>query len=602
MPTPEGVERGRGFYSNRPLAQTFFPGSGPALAEGVYRARVVMGLLDPTPPPYDPLEWVKKPFPERARMVCESWALQGYGTPLGAYVLYVVKVAAYVAAWVYFCGRSPSLGGVGTISSWCLAPLAFQKAILWSMLFEGLGLGCGSGPLTGRYYPPFGGFLYWLRPGTTKLPVFPSLPLVGGMRRTVVDVALYAALCALLVRALLAPTLGKELLLPIVVLVPLVGLADRTIFLALRAEHFWTTLVCFVLADGAASAIAGAKAVQIALWFFAGFSKLNHHFPSVVCVMTSNSPFTRFAWLRRRMYRDFPRDLRPSRVAEVMGHAGTALELAVPTVLFFAPAGPWLVVGMLLMLGLHAFITSNVPMGVPIEWNVVVVYGAFALFGAHPEVRVWQLESAPLAVFLGVMLVAVPLLGNLFPRRLSFLLSMRYYAGNWAYGVWLFKGDASKKLARLTTSAPWVYDQLAKFYDLRTSVGLLGKVMGFRLMHLHGRALALLIPKAITARFEDYEYLDGEIVAGLVLGWNFGDGHLHREPLLASVQAQCGFEEGELRCIFVEAQPFGRASMGYRIHDAKTGLREAGELDVAELRTRQPWQATAGEPAVGAES
>ncbi len=553
-----------------------------------------MSLLQPIPPPYDPLEWIKKPFAERGRMVCESWALQGYGTPIAAYGLYVVKVLLYIGAWVWFCGFSPSLGGLSTIGAWCLSPLAFQKAILWSMLFEGLGLGCGSGPLTGRYFPPVGGFLYWLRPGTTKLPLFPSLPLLGGARRTMVDVALYIALLVVTVRALVAPAIDREMLVPIMVLVPFVGIADKTIFLALRAEHFWTTIVCFVVTP---DWIGGAKAVQLALWFWAGFSKLNHHFPTVVCVMTSNSPFARFAWLRKRMYRNFPKDLRPARFAEIMGHGGTLLEVGVPAVLMLSPGGTSLVVGMVLMLGLHAFITSNVPMGVPIEWNVIVVYGAFALFWAHPDVTIWQLGVTPLSAFLVAMLIGAPLLGNIFPKQLSFLLAMRYYAGNWAYGVWLFKGDCAKrKLARLTTSAPWIYDQLAKFYDKSTSVGLLGKVMGFRLMHLHGRALPLLVPKAV-GDFLDYEYFDGELIAGLVLGWNFGDGHLHREQLLANVQAQCGFEEGELRCIFVEAQPFGGSKMGYRIHDAKKGLLEEGDLDVAELRTRQPWSATASPPA-----
>jgi len=227
---------------------------------------------------------------------------------------------------------------------------------------------------------------------------------------------------------------------------------------------------------------------------------------------------------------------------------------------------------------------------VPIEWNVMVVYGAFALFWAHPDVTLLDLGSLPLAIFLGVVLVVLPLAGNLFPGRLSFLVAMRYYAGNWAYSVWLFRGDSYRKLDRLTKSSAWVYDQLDRFYDRATSVGLVGKVMAFRLMHLHGRALPVLIPKAVD-RLEDYEYLDGEIVAGLVLGWNFGDGHLHREGLLRAVQAQCDFEAGELRCIFVEAQPLGRPTMAYRIHDAKTGLLEQGELDVAALRQRQPWAA-----------
>lgn len=456
------------------------------------------------------------------------------------------------------------------------------------MLFEGLGLGCGSGPLTGRYYPPVGGFLYFLRPRTTKLPLFPGLPVIGGVQRTWLDVALYLALVIALLRALIAPAIDVALLVPVAVLVPVLGVCDRTLFLAVRAEHYWTTTMCFVLAG---DWIAGAKAVQLALWFWAGFSKLNLHFPAVVCVMTSNSPCARSPWLRRRMYRRWPEDLRPSRLAVIMGHAGTALELAVPIVMLLAPGGWSLALGIVLMLMLHGYITSNVPMGVPIEWNVMVVYGAFALFWAHPGVSVLALGSAPLAAFLCVMLIAVPLAGNLWPRWFSFLVAMRYYAGNWAYGVWLFRGESYRKLDRLTKSAPWIYDQLARFYDRATAVGLVGNVLAFRLMHLHGRALPVLLPRAVD-RLEDYEYMDGEIIAGLVLGWNFGDGHLHDERLLRAVQAQCGFEEGELRCILVESQPLGRATLEYRILDAKTGLLEEGELDVRELRERQPWAAS----------
>jgi hypothetical protein len=545
-----------------------------------------LGLIRPTPVPYDPDEWVKKPFTERARMVCQAWALQGYGSPVAIYLVHVLKIGLYIAGWIGFCCTTPGFG-VTTIADWWLSPIAFQKAILWSMMFEGLGLGCGFGPLTGHYFPPMGGALYFLRPGTTKLPVFPRLPLLGGTRRTWLDVALYAALLALVFRALVAPALEAALIIPIIAIVPVIGILDRTVFLALRPEHYWTTTVCFAFEGW----IAGAKAVQIALWFWAGFSKLNHHFPTVVCVMTSNSPILGFAWLKRRMYRSYPDDLRPSRLALAMSHAGTALELGVPIILLVSPGGSSLVLGIILMLMLHTYITSNVPLGVPIEWNIMVVYGTFALFWTHPEIAVTDLGSVPIAVFLAVMLVGLPLLGNLAPSRLSFLLAMRFYAGNWAYGVWLFRGDSYRKLDRLTKAAPWVYEQLDRFYDRSTSIGLVGKVMGFRLMHLQGRALPILIPRAVE-RLEDYEYLDGEIVAGMVLGWNFGDGHLHREPLLAAVQDQCGFAPGELRCIFVEGQPLGRSTMAYRIHDAATGQLEAGTVDVRAMRRCQPWSAT----------
>jgi hypothetical protein len=270
-----------------------------------------------------------------------------------------------------------------------------------------------------------------------------------------------------------------------------------------------------------------------------------------------------------------------------MAHAGTALELGVPVLLLAGDGGPVTLAGLALMLLLHGFITSNVPMGVPLEWNVMMVYGGFYLFHAHATADLTAMTPATVALLL-VMCVAVPVLGNFWPARVPFLLAMRYYAGNWAYSVWLFRGDAYRKLGRLTKAAPWIYDQLAPFYDRRTCVGVVGKVMAFRLMHLHGRVLPQLLPRAVD-RFEDYEWTDGEIVAGLVLGWNFGDGHLHNEDLLRAVQAQCEFTAGELRCIMVESQPLGGAGLDWRISDAHDGVLERGTTSVAELRARAPW-------------
>jgi hypothetical protein len=547
-------------------------------------------FLAPTPTPYDPLKWRELPLEERARQVCDAWALQGYGAPLAVYAAYVLKVIGYVLAWAWCCSFSPRLGGLQTIGTWWLEPLAFQKAVLFSLLFEVLGLGCGSGPLTGRYLPPLGGALSFLRPGTTKLALFPGLPLVGGDRRTIVDALAYLALVLSLGRALLAPEPGFELLLPIVVLVPVLGVLDKTIFLAARAEHYWVTTVCFAFSP---SWVAGAMVVQLALWFWAGVSKLNHHFPSVVGVMTSNGPLTRLPFLRKAMYRRYPEDLRPSALAARMGHVGTLLELTVPLAFLLTPLGAPPVVAMVMMLALHAYITSNVPMGVPIEWNVAVVYGAFALFWAHPDVSLTSVGPPWLAGFLVVCCVGLPLLGNLRPDLVSFLLAMRYYAGNWAYSVWLVKADAVGKLDRLTTTSPWIYRQLAPFYDHATAVGLIGRVMAFRMMHLHGRALPHLVPKAVSS-LAGYEWLDGELIAGMVLGWNFGEGHLHQEQLLENVQRQCGFDEGELRCIFVESQPLFGSSLAFRVVDAKSGLRERGELAVDLLRSHQAWTTTPG--------
>jgi hypothetical protein len=547
-----------------------------------------MSLTRPAPLPFDPYAWEKRPFWERARMACQAWALQGYAAPALAYAFYALKLGVYIGGFLLFCSLTPGLGGPAEWPRFWLNPLAFQKAVLWSMLFEGLGLGCGSGPLTGRYAPPIAGVLHFARPGTTKLPLFPRLPLLSGIRRSLLDVALYLALVCSLVRALVAPSLGFAELAPIAVLLPVLGIFDKTLFLIFRSEHYWLTVLCFVCAG---NWIAGAKAVQLALWFWAGFSKLNHHFPATVCVMTSNSPVTRFAWLRRLMYRRYPNDLRPSRLAVLAAHSGIAFELGVPLVLLLSPGGKSLAFGLVAMLLLHGFITSNIPMGVPIEWNFMVVYGGFALFWARPDVTIWQLGNPLLALFLIFALLAVPLLGNLFPARVSFLLAMRYYAGNWPCSVWLFRGDSQKKLARLRKCSAGLAEQIARFYGPEIVIAVRARLLAFRLMHLHGRALQQLLPQAVN-RLDDYEYVEGEVIAGLALGWNFGDGHLHHEQLLAAIQAQCQFEAGELRCVFMEGQPFGRGSLAYRIVDAVSGELTRGELAVARLREVQPWPAS----------
>ena len=124
-----------------------------------------------------------------------------------------------------------------------------------------------------------------------------------------------------------------------------------------------------------------------------------------------------------------------------MAHIGTGFEFAVPIVLVSGSGGTVTTVGLVLMLVLHVYITSHVPMGVPIEWNFMVVYAAFFLFGENAAVSLLDVGSVPLAVVLVISCIAIPLLGNFKPRLVSFLLAMRYYAGNWPYGVWLFRGE-----------------------------------------------------------------------------------------------------------------------------------------------------------------
>jgi hypothetical protein len=389
------------------------------------------------------------------------------------------------------------------------------------------------------------------------------------------------------VRALVAPAIGPAELVPVVVLLPLCALADKTIVLAARVEHHFAMIVCFLLAQ---NWIAGCKAVQLAIWFWAGVSKLTVAFGYVIPVMTVNNPLVKSSALRRRMFVSFPDDMRPSRLGKTMAHAGTFLEFAAPlTLLFVTEPGPLLVVGMIFVLLLHGFILGNMPAGAVFEWNLVSLYAAFFLFVGHPRVTVLDIDSLPLAIYLAVGLFVLPLVGNLVPARVSFLVAMRYYAGNWAWNAWLFRGDSHRKLDRLKRASPLLREQLERFAPAEAA-SMDSRGMAFRSLHLQGRCLGLLLPRALGGRpFEEYHYVDGETVAGSVLGWNFGEGHLCDERLLACIQAQCGFEDGELRAITVESQPLLGSTLHWRIHDAERGLLDEGYAHLDDLARRAPW-------------
>lgn len=541
-------------------------------------------LIAPQPLPFDYDEWQQKPFNERVVMLCRAWAIQGYGAPVAVYSFYFLKIAFYISMWFFFCSYSVSLGTYHTFTAWWFQPEAICKAVVWSMLFESIGMGCGSGPLTARYFPPFGAVFHFLRPGTIKMPLFPAV--FKSDKRTILDVFLYIAFIFFIVKALISTTITPLILLPIIIVLPIAALFDKTIFLSARGEHYYIALICFLFP---LDAIPATKIVWLAIWFWAATSKLNRHFPSVIGVMISNSAILQIPWLRKKMYINFPDDLRASKLSKFLAHFGTIIEYAFPLMLVFGNGGQITVIALVIMFFFHLYITSSIPMAVPLEWNFIMVYGAFVLFGNYATVSIFSLHSLVLMLVLFIAVFLLPLLGNLFPKYISFLVSMRYYAGNWAYSVWLFKKGTEEKLDHHIIKCTQTVDkQLRLFYDEKTANSLISKVIAFRAMHLHGRILQQVIPKMVD-NIDDYIWRDGELVAGVVLGWNFGDGHLHDEQLLRAIQKRCNYESGELRCLFVEAQPIFNTCMHWRMVDAKDGMLQEGNACVKDLEALQPW-------------
>jgi hypothetical protein len=561
-----------------------------------------MGFIAPTPPPFDVEEWKRKPHLERVKPLAQDWAVNGFGTPYAIYLLYVIKLVAYGAGGLALIGATtPGLGGLGNLGDWWTEPIVFQKVIVWTILWELIGLGSGSMALTFRFLPPIGGILYWARPGTIRLPPWPDkVPFTRGSRRTVADVALYLGVLATGLWLMVSDgdpvsgtTAGRLDTTAVAIMVALLialGLRDKVSYLSSRPEIYGLLLVVFLFPME--NFVVACQLVLIGVWFGAATSKLNRHFPSVVAVMISNTPWNRSKKAKAKLYRGHPEDMRPSGVAAVAAHTGTVMEYSLPFLLLVSQGGTLGTIAVAGMVIFHVHILSTFPLAVPLEWNLVMLFGLLVLFGHYGDVALSTLDDPLLMAILATSLVGVVALGNMRPDKISFLPSMRYYAGNWATSQWCFRKDTGAEErfdAGLVKSAPIVVKQLTKLYDEDTAEVLLTKALAFRAMHPHGRALNGLLPHATDGDVEAYTIREGEFLCGVTVGWNFGDGHFHGKQLLDAVQERCRFEPGELRIITLESQPIQEQRQHYRIYDAATGLVEEGYVEVADMISRQPW-------------
>lgn len=562
-----------------------------------------MGFIQPNLPVVD-AEWSKRPRAERIIPMTRHIAENGFGTPLIMHVMYGVKIALYVLGGWLFAWSTSGIGGFTDVAAWWSEPIVFQKAVLYTMLFEVVGLGCCFGPLAGRYFPPMGSILYWLRPGTIRLPPWPDrVPLTKGNNRTPFDVLLYGALLVLLAIALVSDGSGPISALhtaigvlpwwqtaAILSVLAVISLRDKIIFLAARAEVYAPLALVFLFSG--ADIIVGAKVVFMVIWIGAATSKLNRHFPFVISTMLANNPFIPSGPLKRSMFKHYPDDLRPSALAGFIAHFSTAVEGLVPLVLFFSHGGWPTAMAAFVMIVFHLNILLAFPMGVPLEWNVFMIFGVLWLFVAHARLGLSNVTNpVPVAVLFAVI-AGIVVIGNLFPRKVSFLPGMRYYAGNWDTTVWCVKPSVDEKFRTGSRAlGPMQHLQLERLYKSKEETLVpIHLAYAFRGMNTHGRALFTLVHRALAGYDEDdYNLCEGEVLCAMVLGWNFGDGHMHNECLIEALQERCGFEPGDVRVVILDAQPIHKQRQEYRLVDAATGEFERGYVEVDDMVTTQPW-------------
>ena len=569
-----------------------------------------MGFTKPDLPALDPQEFLDKPLRERVRILSTNWAEHGFGSPWMVHTIYITKlVFFYTLGAVVVATVTSGLPAFWHVSQWWNQPIVYQKAVLWTILLEAIGIAGSWGPLAGKVKPMTGGIRFWARPGTIRLRPYAWVPFTTGDRRTRADVAIYLALLVAIAVPLLMPgvpspllsealpgnTSGLDnpaLLIAPMVLLVLIGLRDKTIFLGARGEQYLPALFFFTVLPFADMIIA-LKLLIVVVWVGAGVSKFGKHFANVIPPMVSNSPAIPFKWVKRAHYRNFPNDLRPSRLADVMAHVmGTTVEIIAPLTLLFSTNRTLTIAAAVLMVTFHLFIVSTFPLAVPLEWNVLFAYTTVFLFIGYPSwngYAVTDMSSPWLTAAIVAGLLFFPILGNFRPDKVSFLPSMRQYAGNWASAVWTFAPGAEAKLNRVTRSAPNTVDQFIAFgYEPDWAEVTMNQPVAWRSMHSQGRGLFSVLLNALPD-IDTRVIREAEFVCNSLIGFNFGDGHLHDANMIAAVQREAQFEPGELVVAWVESQAWGSPVQRYQLIDAALGVVERGTWRVADAVEAQPW-------------
>ena len=569
-----------------------------------------MGFVKPTLPDVDYEEFLRTPLMERIRIICLNWVDQGYGAPRIIHVLYIVKlVFFYAIGGVAIATATSHLPAFWHVSEWWNQPIVYQKAVLWTILLELIGVAGSWGPLAGKTKPMTGGYRFWAKLNTIRLRPWKAVPFTDGDRRTWFDVIAYLALTLSVAAALLLPGVHSDslsaalpdntsglvnpalLITPMVLLVA-IGLRDKTIFLAARGEQYLPALLFFTMLPFVDMIVAG-KLLIVSVWIWAGISKFGLHFTNVIPPMVSNSPAIPFRWLKRAHYRNYPHDLRPSHLATFMAHGpGSFVEIVAPVALLLSPWPLLTFCAGAVMVCFHLFIISTFPLAVPVEWNVLFAYITIFLFLGFPNwdgYAIWDMSSPWLTVLLVIGLCFFPVLGNVRPDLVSFLPAMRQYAGNWASAVWTFTPGAEQKLNRVTRSAPNTVDQYIAFgWEPLVAEIFTQQVTEWRAMHSQGRGLYSVLLKNLPD-IDSRTVREGEMCCNTIIGFNFGDGHLHNEDLIRAVQSEAQFEPGELVIAWVESQPIHRKTQEYKLIDAALGVIERGTWNVADVVNEQPW-------------
>jgi transmembrane protein DUF3556 len=132
-------------------------------------------------------------------------------------------------------------------------------------------------------------------------------------------------------------------------------------------------------------------------------------------------------------------------------------------------------------------------------------------------------------------------------------------------------------------------DQFVDFgYEPQWADVTMQRVISWRTMHSQGRGLFSVLVNTLPD-IDTRSVREGEFVCNSLIGFNFGDDHLHDAQMIAAVQREASFDPGELVVVWVESQAWASKVQHYQAIDATLGVVERGRWKVTDAVAEQPW-------------
>jgi len=378
---------------------------------------------------------------------------------------------------------------------------------------------------------------------------------------------------------------------------------DFSIYNASRGEHYVYMLVCLSFPDWRS----GMQCVQLALWCWAGVSKMGPWFQYVIPFITKDSilsPCLPSTLLAKLLLKDYPRDLNPSTFTIITAWTGAFLEILFPA--FCTASSAVRLVGVFGMIAYHAFIGMCMPFASVFEWNWFCVIVAYYMFCLNE----FSLPTSPLLqAFLFIVLVVIPIIGQLYPTLVPFLLAYRPYAGNWRFQWYVLHKDALPKHQKLKTwedpfvasNARWMYSWFGSWGQ--KSMQLISRFDYFftaSVLYVPAyRPLISVLERLCEEngwKWDDVYCSFSEPYQNQVFGWSLGTGWIAaRECTREAFNSICKFSKAEMYFIqFEPSQPFPCGKdhvVQFRCFDVTEGPENAqihGAVPYAQLADSQP--------------